>query len=89
MTIATHTEWLNRTPSMSTHLGVLSEFFHSPDTNQQAGHKDYLHHTCKNRILFRSHIIQSQTNNPRVMNILDIERYHGKYYFIAKTLVYS
>lgn len=52
MAIATHTGWPQRTPSQSTHLGVLSEFFHSPDTNQLAGHKDYLHHTCKNSILF-------------------------------------
>lgn len=89
MITTTHTEWINRTSSMSTHLGVLLEFFHSPDTNRQAGHKDYLHHTCENRILFRFRIIQGQTNNPRVTNILDIEKYLEKYYFIAKTLVYS
>lgn len=46
--MSTHTKMTSKN---TTHLGVLPEFFHSPDTNQPAGHEDCRHHTCKNRIL--------------------------------------
>lgn len=75
---------LQRKCSQSAYLGVLSEFFHSPDTNQLAEHKGYLHHTCKTGFYFRSYTGQSQRNNPRVMTILDTKRYHGRYNYIAK-----